>query len=164
MSDFSSCYSWASLFNTLPSEHDTNKVYQAQGADYATAEQAALAVEAAGSGSVVEFLLEPNLPGCLPAFVHKSLALWTLEGGKWTSRAIHGGGGGESLGEERPGSNAVELRRLARTPFVAEVLTPYGYWNELGRYASTKKAEAANAKTLKFLPDAQLRIRDSRAA
>jgi hypothetical protein len=122
-----------------------------------------LAVEAHGSGSVVQFILERNRPGCLPVFVHKSLAFWTLDGGKWVKRGIFGGSA-DALGEERPGSNAIELRRLARTPFIAEVLTPTGWWNVLGRYQTAKKAEAANLKTRKYIPNATLRVRDSRVA
>jgi carboxylesterase type B len=138
-------------------------VYQTQGVDYDTPEQATLVVEAAGSGSVIKFLLEPNLPGRLPKLVHKSLALWTLDDGKWTARSIFGGTA-EGMGEERPGSNALELRRLAATPFIAEVLTPFGHWNELGRHRSAKLAEKANTKSLKYLPNATLRVRDERAA
>ena len=144
-----------------------SKVYQSRvlsaTQDHDTAEQAALAVEAAGQGSVVEFLLEPNRPGCLPKFVHKSLGLWTLEDGKWLARAIFSGSA-TPLGEERPGSNAIELRRLAATPFIAEVLTPYGAWNEMGRYRSAKMAEKANVKSLKHIPNATLRVRDVRVS
>lgn len=130
-------------------------------ADMDTAEEAAAAVERRGSGSVVEFHVSPNLPGRLPKMVHSSVALWTFEGGVWTRLSIHSGTA-EPMGEERPGSNAIELRRLAATPFIAEVLTPFGYWNQMGRYRTAKQAAAANAKTLKLLPTATLRVRDER--
>lgn len=129
--------------------------------DCTTAEEAAQAVERAGAGSVVEFILERNMPGCLPEMVRKSVSLWTLEAGTWTKRSIFGGTA-EGMGEERPGSNAIELRRLAATPFIAEVLTPFGYWNPHDRLATAKLAEKANAKFLKNIPGATLRVRDER--
>jgi hypothetical protein len=74
-------------------------VYQAtiapkfQPVDYPTLGDAALAVQQSGSGSVVKFIRNRNLPNCLPEYVLKSLAMWTFENGKWYSIYIFGSGG-----------------------------------------------------------------------
>lgn len=67
-------------------------VWQSAGQDFETAAAAVADVEERGGGEVIQFLQERNLPGCLPAYVLRSLALWdyTTEGG-WTQYSIFGG-------------------------------------------------------------------------
>ena len=67
--------------------------------DFPTAAEAIACIEERGEGSVVKFVVEPNLPGCLPAEVHRSCALWSFDGKKWWGHAIFGGSG---KWEERP--------------------------------------------------------------
>lgn len=69
--------------------------------DFDAGDEAALAVEAAGGGSVVKFRKERNLPHCLPEFVLKSMCLWVFENGKWMRKGIHGPTATD-IGEERP--------------------------------------------------------------
>jgi hypothetical protein len=155
-------------------------VFQAQTVsshtDYPTADEAATAVEAAGSGSVVKFHVERNMPGCLPEFVYRSCALWTLDGGVWTARSIFGGTA-DSMGVERPGSDAIHKAILAKKPFTIEVhVTAYGqdFWNDSGndlesnRYRTRAAAEKAMAKTIKMMAKfgsaSEYRVRDTREA
>lgn len=143
-----------------------NHVFQAthgieQPVEFTTADEAAKFVEARTSGTVVEFLLEPNAPGCLPKHVHRSLAMWCYQAGAWHRHAIFDGTGG-ALGVERPGSDAIEKARR----FVVQVhVTAHGqdWWNELSRHASRGAADRAMAKSQRHLPDAELRIHDERA-
>jgi hypothetical protein len=153
----------------------TKYVAQAQGqAEFDTAEAAATFVECVGSGSVIKFHVEPNLPGCLPEMVYRSCEMWTLDGGVWTARAIFGGSG-ESLGVERPGSNAIQLAMWARKPWIVEVHVTSGgqdWWNDSGcdlesnRYVTRGAAERAMAKTIKMMAKwgsvAEYRVRDTR--
>lgn len=155
-------------------------VYQAQTAanstDFDTPEAAAAACEAAGSGQVVKFHVERNMPGCLPEFVYRSCALWTLEAGVWTARSIFGGSA-DSMGVERPGSDAIHKALLLRKPFIIEChVTAYGqdFWNDSGcdlesnRYRTQAAAEKAMAKTVammkKFGSTTEYRVRDTRVA
>jgi ribonuclease BN (tRNA processing enzyme) len=81
-------------------------VFSVNHRDYETADEAIAVVEAAGSGSVIQFHVSRNLPGCLPEFVHRSCAMWTyqvrVDGVKrWMAHAIFGGTA-EAYAEERP--------------------------------------------------------------
>jgi hypothetical protein len=76
-------------------------VFQAFNTDYATAEEAIAAVEDKGSGRVVKFMMERNLPNCLPEYVHRSIGLWSYQDGKWFSHYIYDGRG-DRLAEEKP--------------------------------------------------------------
>lgn len=67
-------------------------VFEVNNIDYTTADAAIAAVEAVGTGSVVKFVVEPNLHGCLPKFVHRSCAMWTFEDGVWYAYYIFGPG------------------------------------------------------------------------
>lgn len=58
-------------------------------ADHDTEEAARAAVEAAGSGTVTKFLLQPNRPGLWPLTVWRSLELKTFEHGAWRDNPIH---------------------------------------------------------------------------
>lgn len=71
--------------------------------DFATAEEAIAHCEASGHPecNVVKFRLEPNMTDCLPAFVHRSLDLWTLRNGVWRAHYIHDGAGAPVC-EEKP--------------------------------------------------------------
>jgi hypothetical protein len=62
--------------------------------DYNTAEEAVAAVMKAGDGKVVKFLMERNLPNCLPEWVARSLATWVYEEGQWYMLYIFSGDGG----------------------------------------------------------------------
>ena len=66
--------------------------------DHDTANDAALAVEKGGGGSVTKFVLQPNLYGGIQ---HRCSSLWQLEYGVWTSRYIYDGNGG-AVAVERP--------------------------------------------------------------
>lgn len=57
-------------------------------------------VEYAGSGQVIRFHKERNMPYCLPEYVYRSTGLWVYEDGVWYAIPIHGGGGGRWA--ERP--------------------------------------------------------------
>jgi hypothetical protein len=59
--------------------------------DCETMEEAKAEVEAAGSGSVVSFRRERNLPRCLPEFVDKCFAMETFENGAWRHVNVFGG-------------------------------------------------------------------------
>jgi hypothetical protein len=73
-----------------------------QSKDFDTAEEAIQYVESSGEEhSVVKFLLEPNLPGRLPEYVHKSVGLWSYQGGEWWSHYIYDGTGAK-LERQRP--------------------------------------------------------------
>ena len=76
-------------------------VYQANFVDCSTPEEAIALVERVGSGDVVKFVCNPNQPGCLPAIVHTSCAMWSLHDGIWYSHYIHDGYGGK-LTIEKP--------------------------------------------------------------
>lgn len=76
-------------------------VWSANNVDHPPPEEAIAAVEAVGSGSVVKFRLNRNLPGCLPEFVHNSCAMWSYEDGIWHSHYIFDGHGGK-MAVEKP--------------------------------------------------------------
>ena len=44
-----------------------------------------------GHSCVIKFHLEPNMPYCLPKYVHRSVAMWVYEENVWTQRSIFGG-------------------------------------------------------------------------
>jgi hypothetical protein len=69
--------------------------------DYDSAASAITQVETYGSGSVVKFRQERNLPNCLPEYVLKSLGMWTYEKGIWHQHYIFDGTGGV-MGEDKP--------------------------------------------------------------
>lgn len=60
-------------------------------ADHDTEEAAKAVVEAAGSGTVTKFLIEPNRPGLWPVYVSRSLGHQTFEDGAWRDNLIHQG-------------------------------------------------------------------------
>lgn len=72
-----------------PAKHST--AYEAQfyvdGAytsiEFAAKEEAAAAIEAAGSGSLIKWHIEPNVYWAKPDYVHKSLSLDVFDNGKW---------------------------------------------------------------------------------
>jgi hypothetical protein len=77
-------------------------VFEARGIDYATPEEAIAAVEARGSGTVVKFYLERNLPDWLPEVVHRSVGLWSFgDGHPWRKHSIYDGWGA-AYEESRP--------------------------------------------------------------
>lgn len=53
--------------------------------EYLTREEAVDYVVSQGSGQVIKWLIERNLPGCQPDYVHKSLSLDVYESGYWRS-------------------------------------------------------------------------------
>ena len=69
--------------------------------NYANAEAAAAHVEQVGSGRVVKFIGEPNIPFCTPAIVYRSSTMWSLVDGKWREHYIHDGHGA-AFQEARP--------------------------------------------------------------
>lgn len=69
--------------------------------EHTTPEEAIAVVEEVGKGRVIEFLVQRNMPGCLPEFVDKSLNMWSLGDGEWWSHYIYDGHGGK-LERERP--------------------------------------------------------------
>lgn len=69
--------------------------------DHRDVEAAIKVVEAAGSGRIVQFNESPNMPGCLPAIVLRSCAMWTYADNVWHSHYIFDGYGGK-MAEERP--------------------------------------------------------------
>jgi len=60
------------------------------GPEYPTIEEAKAHVEALGEGSVVTWVVSPNMPRCLPAEVYRSSALTSYANGVWTEHNIHG--------------------------------------------------------------------------
>lgn len=58
-------------------------IYVANRVDYVSQTDARVAVEAAGSGRLVTFVRERNLPHCLPEFVDKCCNLEVYENGVW---------------------------------------------------------------------------------
>jgi hypothetical protein len=76
-------------------------VYQANGVDHETPQQAIDAVEKVGSGHVIRFDGYPNIAGCLPAIVYKSSSMWSYHESRWHSHYIHDGYG-DKLKEEKP--------------------------------------------------------------
>lgn len=58
-------------------------------ADHDTEEAAKAVVEAAGSGTVTKFLIQPNRPGLWPVYVSRSLGHQTFEDGAWRANPIH---------------------------------------------------------------------------
>lgn len=56
--------------------------------DHDTIEGAKLVVDTAGSGSIVLFRRERNLPNCLPEYVLKSCSMWVKDDGRWHAIAI----------------------------------------------------------------------------
>lgn len=51
--------------------------------EYLTREEAVDHVVSHGSGQLIKWLIERNIAGCLPEYVHKSLSLDVYEFGKW---------------------------------------------------------------------------------
>jgi hypothetical protein len=76
-------------------------VFEFKGRDYESADEVIAAVEAAGSGSVVKFMMTPNRPGLLPEFVHRSCGLWSYVDGTWKRHSIYDGIGA-AYEESRP--------------------------------------------------------------
>lgn len=66
-------------------------VDQDHGNPFAKAEDAIAQVEANGSGTVVLFIGEPNMPFCLPKTVWRSNAMWQYAEGKWYEMSIFSG-------------------------------------------------------------------------
>lgn len=74
------------------------------GPDIATAEEAIRIAEQNVSAQVVKFVLEPNMPRCLPEFVHRSISLWSFDSNrdkKWLEHYIYDGYG-NPLEEGKP--------------------------------------------------------------
>ena len=69
--------------------------------DHATAEAAIEKIEALGEGRVVKFNVEPNLPHCLPEFVHRCVGMWSYGDGIWNHHYIYDGHGGV-MDHEKP--------------------------------------------------------------
>ena len=53
--------------------------------EYLTRKEAVDYVVSQGSGQAIKWLIERNLPGCQPDYVHKSLSLDVYEFGNWRS-------------------------------------------------------------------------------
>lgn len=53
--------------------------------EYLTREEAVNHVVSQGSGQVIKWLIEKNMEGCQPDYVHRSLSLDVYEFGKWRS-------------------------------------------------------------------------------
>lgn len=58
--------------------------------EYVSEEQAKAKLEEVGGGELIKWLIERNLPGAMPDYVHKSLGLEVLENGTWKSVNIFG--------------------------------------------------------------------------
>lgn len=69
--------------------------------DHENADGAIAAVEAVGSGQIIKFKRQRNIPGCLPEYELKSLALWGYADGKWTQYSLFSSTC-EAIGDERP--------------------------------------------------------------
>lgn len=76
-------------------------IFQANGVDHETPQQAIDAVELAGSGHVIRFYGHENVAGCSPTIVYQSSSMWSYHGGVWHSHYIHDGHGG-TLKVEKP--------------------------------------------------------------
>lgn len=61
-------------------------------------------VESRGSGSIIKWHGDYNMPNCLPKIVSRSCAMWTYDKGVWYAVPIFGGSG---RWEERPSTKEV---------------------------------------------------------